>query len=86
MTLPRPTPATGGRTGTAAHRQTGFVEFDAFAVTQYRHPSIDVELRDRSVEARVDFVCGNQRSSTSLNFFGTTIFSRRKLFESSHRL
>jgi len=40
----------------AAHRQTGFVKLDAFAITEHRQTPLDVELFHDRGEACLDFV------------------------------
>src|SRR4029077_2964384 len=40
----------------AAHRQTGFREFNAFAISQYRQTPLDVELLYDRGESCFDFV------------------------------
>ena len=86
MTFPRFVPATGGRTGRLPMARQALLNsiLSPFPSTASRRSMLNCVT---IVPKRVSILCARyQRSSCSINFFGSADFSRRKLFESNQRL
>ena len=80
MTLPSPTPATGGRTGAAAHGEAGFIELDALAVAENREATIDINLRYERAGTHLDLVRGVPFLIVQWQLFQRRLFLAQECF------